>query len=207
MIILILGKPGSGKGTQAELLVKKYNLYYFATGDFSRKWAQEDERIRKIVESGGLISEQEMTDHVLEFLEKNRGVLKNMIFEGFPRYVSQYQNLEKWLREKGYEIDYVFLIDVSDEEVIKRLSARRIDRKTGKIYNLITELPGPEVNPNDLVQRDDDNEVAIKNRLKVFREYTQPTIEYAQKIGKLIKINGEQSVEEIQKEIQKVIEK
>lgn len=206
MIILLLGKPGSGKGTQAKLLVDKFGLYYFATGDFSRNLAKNDPRVAEIVSSGKLIPEDEMTDHVIKFLEEKQSFLKNILFEGFPRYVTQYQKLEEWLGGKGFKFDFVFLIDVSDEEVVRRLSARRIDKNTGKIYNLITEPPGADVDPKNLEQRSDDSEETIKKRLEVFNENTLPTIEYAQKVGKLVKIDGGRSIDEIQKDLVTAIE-
>ena len=101
MNIILLGAPGSGKGTQASMLSNKLGLYYFQTGKLSRDLAKKDKRLREIINSGKLIPEQEMTMYVIDNLSKNRSKMNNILFEGFPRFISQYKALAEFLRSKG----------------------------------------------------------------------------------------------------------
>src|SRR4030043_1941484 len=112
MNIVLLGPPGSGKGTQSELISKKLRLFYLQTGELSRLWAKKDPRIKKIVDSGKLISEEEMTEYVKVYLEKNVPDGKNILFEGFPRFISQFNEYEKWLKSKNQQIDAVIYLSL-----------------------------------------------------------------------------------------------
>ena len=141
MNIVLLGAPASGKGTQAELLANKLNLYLFQTGELSRRLAEKDARIKKIIDSGELIPEEEMTMYVLDYLVREKPELKNILFEGFPRFISQYEALEKFLKNKGDDIDAVISLDITKEEAVKRISSRRICEVCGEIYNLLTKPP------------------------------------------------------------------
>ncbi len=205
MIILILGKPGSGKGSQAKRLAEQLGFFYFATGDFSRELAQKDPRIKKIVEGGALIPEKEMTSYISNYLEEKLAETKNIIFDGYPRYVGQYQFLEGWLADRNLGIDLIILLDVSDGEVIRRNSARRLDKKTGKTYNLITDPPPASVKKEDLVQREDDKESVIKKRLAVYQKNVVPMIDYIRAKGKLLTVDGARPIEVIQEELVKLI--
>jgi adenylate kinase len=165
MNIIILGAPASGKGTQAALLAEKFGLYLLQTGELSRSLAKKDERIKEIVDSGKLIPEEEMTMYVLDFLHKEKPNLKNILFEGFPRFVSQYDALEKFLKSKGDDIDLVISIDISKKEAVKRISSRRICEKCGKVYSSIQEHPersrGDELNADPL--RPSDSEASMSS--------------------------------------------
>ena len=205
MNVVLLGLPGSGKGTQAELISKEFNLYYFQTGEFSRKLALKNLRIRKIVEKGELIPEKEMTKYVLEYLDEELPQGKNILFEGFPRFVSQFENLEGWLKIRGQKVDKVLFLNLSEEEVIRRLSSRRICKICGKVYNLITNPPkGKNCEcGGGLEQRSDDNIKSIKIRLKYYRENTGVLVNYLERLGRLAKINAERPILEIFEDIKK----
>jgi adenylate kinase len=207
MNIILLGPPGSGKGTQARLLADTLGLYYLEAGKLSRKWAKKDPKIKKIVESGGLIPEKKMSAYVYKHLESKHPEADNILFEGYPRFVSQYEDLENWLQKRGGKIDKVLYLNVGEDEIIKRLSVRRMDKKTGKIYNLKTEPPPASVDPKDLTLRADDKPKAIKERLEEFGKNTFPIVSYAQKQGKLVEVNGEDSVETVFESIMKGIGK
>jgi adenylate kinase len=203
MNIIVLGPPGSGKGTQSKRLTKELNMDYFSTGDFARKMAEYNPRIKNIVESGGLIPEEEMTRYVYKYLEENFDDMTNILFDGFPRFVSQYELLTQLLKDKGSEKILIISLELDDEKVIKRLSSRRICEDCGKEYNLVTNPPKSETCEcgGKLITRADDNPESIKERLDVYKENVEPLIRHVEEKGYLIKIDGDQPIETITKEV------
>jgi len=209
MNIILLGAPGSGKGTQAERIAKRFKMYYLQTGEIARGLARSDKRIKEIIESGKLIPEQEMTMYVLDFLNKNKGDFENILFEGFPRFISQYQALENFLKLKGDDIDLAISLDITEEEAVKRISSRRICVKCGEIYNLVTNPPegkGCKCG-GELVQREDDKPRAVKVRFEYYKNNTKELIDYLDRSGKLVRIDGARSIEVIFKDIEEEIKK
>jgi len=204
MNISILGLPGSGKGTQADILAQKLGMFHLSTGELAREWAKKDPRINSIVQSGGLVPEEEMTNYMSEYLEKNVPQTDGILFEGYPRFINQYDYLKKWLEEKGGKINYVIFLDISEEEVIKRLSTRRTCEKCERIYNIVTNPP-PSPNTCEcggkLYQRSDDNPESIRTRFKYYRDNVQPLIEHLTEEGVLVKIDGSKPIEDVTKEI------
>jgi adenylate kinase len=209
MNIILLGLPGSGKGTQAELLSGKFSLFYLQTGRLSRKWAKTDPEIKKITDSGRLIPEDKMTEFVHNFLEDKIPDGKNILFEGYPRYVTQYQFLEKWLNGKNEKIDAVVFLDISQKEAIKRLVSRRTCKKCGEVYNLITNPPKAGICKcgGSLVQRKDDIPQAIKTRFLVYKENTKEVVDYAKDKGTLINIDADRPIDLIHKDIVSKLQK
>lgn len=204
MILIIIGPPGSGKGTQANVLIERFNLYHFETGKFSRELTQINSRIKKIVEKGELIPEDEMTRYVKESLEENESVLENILFDGYPRFPTQYEDLKTWLGTKNSKIDKVIYLNVSDQEVIRRLSARRICEKCGEVYNLVTNPPKGEncdKCKGPLIQRDDDKPDVIRTRLANFHVNTDPMMQLMENDGILIRIDGERPIEVISRDL------
>ena len=198
MNIIILGPQGSGKGTQAELIADKFDLFYFESGRFLRKLAKEDERINKIInKEGRLMPDEEMFSFVKKELTQKDTDPDGMILDGYPRSIKQYELLTDWLKERGGDIDYAIFLDISEKESIRRLSARRMDKSTGKIYNLITNPPPSSVEEKNLVQRPDDKPEAIKTRLEQYKEQTQPLIDLLRERGVLMEVDGERPIEEI----------
>lgn len=208
MNIVLLGSPASGKGTQADLLCRKFGLYHLSTGDISRELAKKDTRIKEIIDSGKLIPQEEMTMYVINFLTKEKKNLKNILFEGFPRFIPQYEALERFLKTNGDDIDIVFSLDVSREEAIRRISARRTCQKCGKVYNLITNSPKvPDTCEcgGKLILRKDDEPEGVRVRFEYYKENTEKLINYLDKKGKLVRVNGERPIAEIQKDLVKCI--
>lgn len=201
MNLIMLGPQGSGKGTQAQLLVAKMGYFYFESGGFLRELATKDERIRGILDKGVLVPDEEVASFVFKYLDKQVPNGQNIVFDGYPRSLNQYRLLKDWLVRKGSKIDRVILLEISTKETIRRLSARRMDKKTGDIYNLITNPPPKNVPPINLVQREDDKPQAIRERLKSYQKKTIPMVEEIEKEGILERVDGERPIEVISKDI------
>lgn len=200
MNILILGPQGSGKGTQGELLASRIGYFYLSTGQMFRELSKTDQKLAEMINNGILISDDYVVATIGQFFDK-KGQYDNIIMDGSPRSIYQYQKLKEWFVSKGQKINLAIWLNISKEETIKRLSARRMDKNTGKIYNLITNPPPATLSSEDLIHRDDDKPEVIAERLAEFEAQTLPLLEVLRKDGILIEINGERPINEIQKEI------
>ncbi|MFQ6072589.1 MAG: adenylate kinase [Methanosarcinales archaeon] len=204
MNIVLLGPPGSGKGTQAEKINKKYNIPHISTGDILRENIKKNTELGRLAKSymdkGELVPDSLLIDLIKERLNQS-DCLQGYILDGYPRTIPQASALEK-INKK---LDIVLNISVSDEELIKRLSGRRICKQCGASYHIIFNPPIKngicDLCGGDLYQRDDDSEVAIKNRLKVYKKQTQPLIDYYSKKKLLVTINGENEILKIFEDI------
>jgi len=204
MNILLLGQQGSGKGTQARILTEKFGFNYFESGAYLRKVAERNETVRRMLERGEFVPDKEMTSYLTAFLDQ-QNLYDHIIFDGFPRTLSQYNFLKDWLTSRGVKIDLVIVLKISDRETIRRLSARRIDPETGKIYNLITDPPPPGVDRRRLIRRDDDRPEAILKRIGLYKKLTRPLIARLRKETRVVEINGEQPVEVIASELERLV--
>jgi adenylate kinase len=210
---MLLGAPGVGKGTQAKKIMAKYGIPQISTGDILRNEVREQTELGKlakeVMERGELVPDE----IILKMIEKRLqepDCQKGFILDGFPRTIPQAEGLEKILQKMGNISLKVIEISVPDEEIIRRLSARRICSKCGKDYNLIFNPPPPdgkcEVCGGEIIQRDDDKEETIRKRLEVYRKQTEPLVAYYQKKGNLYRVDGTQSIEEVFQEIEKIIQ-
>lgn len=206
MIIVISGPQGSGKGTQAKLLAKKYDLLPLSMGDLLREEAKTNKEVDELINKKGVLVPDEITLEILKIFLKTRQVKDNFVLDGFPRTVKQYDLLKDWLNENDKKIDVAILLEIGKKETMRRLSGRRMDVKTGKIYNLETApKPGPGVDLKSLVQRKDDRPEAIFKRLEEYDKNTKPLLDLFRRDGVLVSINGEQSIEAIHQEIVDVV--
>jgi adenylate kinase len=206
MNILLLGPQGSGKGTQARLLCEKFGFFYFESGGFLRDASKTNANLAKMLAAGQFVPDAEMSSYVTSYLDE-KGVYDNIIFDGFPRSVIQYDSLKDWLTAKKVKIDMVFLLKIDEEETVRRLSARRMDPVTGKIYNLVTDPPPSGVDINSLTQRDDDKPEAIKKRLSWYEEQVTPLVAALREDIGVIDIDGTRPIAEIQKDLVEIVEK
>ena len=209
MILVILGPQASGKGTQATKLSEKHNLFYYDAGAHLRRLAKKDPKIDEIVNKRGeLLPDEDIFEITKKHLEEYK-IPNKIIFDGYPRSVKQYEMLVNWLSENNKKIDAVIFLNISDETAIDRLSSRRIHTKTGKVYNLKTNPPPKEIPEDELEQRDDDQPEAIKHRLESYHSTTQPLIKHLKETnpGVVHEVSGEQSIEKVEKNIEKIISK
>ena len=206
MYVLLLGAPGAGKGTQAETLVAELKLAHVASGDVMRAIRQEDSDLGQLVRSyydkGLLVPD----DVVIEaMLSKVQGDAPGYLLDGFPRTQAQAEALDKALEAAGKKIDAVVYINVSEDELLNRLTGRWICRNGDAVYH---EKNNPPQQPGvcdrcggELYQRPDDTREAGETRLKVYFEQTAPLIEYYRKRGVLTEVNGEQPIEAVERDL------
>ena len=212
MVIILLGPPGSGKGTSANLVCKKYNLFSVSTGDLLRHRAKGDDdlakQITQLITTGHLIPDQIIDDIVKEVVssESIKTEYEGLLFDGYPRTVQQAISLDAVFQKNALNINAVLLFNIAEDVIVQRLSSRRIDRNTGAIYNLISNPPPSDANL-DLYQRHDDQEKIILHRIEVYKKQTEPLINFYNEKNILFNISSEQPVEAMQESIYAVLSK
>lgn len=212
MDLIMLGPPGSGKGTQAKRLSDRFGIPQISTGDILREAVKEGtplgQEAKRYMDQGKLVPDDVVIGIVKERL-KEGDCHKGFILDGFPRTVAQAEALERMLGEMGRGIDHVIDIEVSEEELLRRLTGRRTCRRCGAMYHIVFNPPKQEGICDrcggELYQRDDDREETIKARLKVYQEQTAPLIDLYQKRGLLRRIEGAGEIEEIEGRILEAI--
>lgn len=211
MNIIIFGPQASGKGTQARILADKLGLFYLSTGDLFRQLSETDPETAELVKKGALPSDDLAFSLLKKYLEQKHNDFNNIIFDGFPRNVNQFKILKDWFNKNNSKIDHAILLDISDKEAVRRLSARRNCSNCKQIYNLITNPPKNskvcDKCGGKLVQREDDQKEAIEKRLSLYRDVTKPLIDVFEKEGIFKKVDGEQSIENISKELLSFLQK
>lgn len=205
MKIVLLGPPGSGKGTQAKLIADYFKLEHISTGDLFREEIRNKSelgvKIKHYIEEGKLVPDEIVIQCVKNKIES---IKDDFILDGFPRTLDQCYALEKIT-----EIDYVFNINVSDKVIIERITNRRVCPKCNRVYNLKLNPPKEDELCDfckvKLIQRDDDKEEVIKNRLKEYNKYAKEIVDFYKKKGKLFNIDGERQINDIFNEIVNII--
>ena len=181
MRLILLGGPGAGKGTQANYIKEKYQIPQISTGDMLRAAVKAGTELGKkakvVMESGGLVSDDIIIGLVKERIEEP-DCAKGFLFDGFPRTIPQADAM----KDAGVPIDAVVDIDVPDEEIIKRMSGRRVHLASGRTYHIVFNPPKEEGKDDEtgepLIQREDDQEETVKQRLSVYHDQTEPLIGY-----------------------------
>lgn len=203
MRIILLGSPGSGKGTQAQFITEKFGIPQISTGDMLRAAVREGTPLgieaKKVMDAGGLVSDDIILGLIKERIAQD-DCQNGFLLDGFPRTIAQAEGLA----QMGVELDYVIEIAVDDEEIIKRMSGRRVHPASGRSYHVVFNPPKQEglddITGEPLIQRDDDKEETVRKRLSVYHEQTKPLIGYysaPDQKAKFVSINGVGPVQEI----------
>jgi adenylate kinase len=199
MRIVLLGAPGSGKGTQSQLLIKAHGVPQISTGDLLRdavaKRTELGLRAKSAMDSGKLVDDATVLGMIRERLSKPDAV-NGFILDGFPRNIAQAEALEKMLKELGTPLDSVVLMNLDLGILFKRLTGRRICQECGKVFNVFTSPP-PSDNKHRLIQRPDDKEEVIGKRLEVYEAQTKPLIKYYEAAGLLRVVDADADVDTV----------
>lgn len=212
MRLILLGAPGAGKGTQAQFICEKYDIPQISTGDMLRAHVKAGTELgvaaKKIMDEGGLVSDDIIMGMVKERV-KEPDCTNGYLFDGFPRTIPQAEAM----KASNIDVDYVVEIDVADEEIIKRMSGRRVHPGSGRTYHVVFNPPKEEgkddVTGEPLIQRDDDQEETVRKRLDVYHSQTKPLVEFysdwaktgEERAPKYVKVAGVGGVEDIRDKV------
>ncbi len=209
MRVILLGPPGAGKGTQAQFISEKYGIPQISTGDMLRAAVKAETemglKVKAVMDSGALVSDDIIIAIVKERIAE-QDCANGFLFDGFPRTIPQAEAL----RDAGIPIDVVLEIAVDDEEIVTRMSGRRVHEPSGRVYHVVFNPPQKEgvddVTGEALVQREDDQEDTVRKRLKVYHEQTKPLVDFYRDLetrgGPVYrKVEGVGSVEDIREKI------
>ncbi len=206
--LILLGAPGSGKGTQAKNLVENFGYNHISTGDLLRAEIAKEtalgKKVKAIMDAGDLVDDQT----VLDLLNANCDLEgKSYIFDGYPRNLEQSKALDENVLKGANSKAVYFEIDL--EILVERIINRRLAPKSGEIYNLLTRPPKVEgkcdVSGEDLIHRKDDNEDVVRNRMKVFKENIDPVIKYYESQGRLFRLDASSGADAVFTELSKLI--
>lgn len=208
MYIIILGAPGAGKGTQADILSKEMNLPHIASGDLFRQALEKRTEIGLLAKSsmdkGELVPDEITIKMILERIDQP-DCASGCLFDGFPRTLQQTKALDRALRQQGRSIAKAIYIEVADEELVKRLSGRWLCRACQTPYHITNSPPKTPGRCDrcggELYQRPDDREETVKERLNVFLAQTFPILDYYEKQGKLIRVNGNLEMQGVARQV------
>jgi len=209
MHVILLGPPGAGKGTQGTHLAQRLKVPKIATGDILRAAVRDGTELGRkaqgYMDAGELVPDAVLLGLVRERLEGDSP--EGAVFDGYPRNVAQAESLQEILGETGRALDAVVVLEVPDEVIVRRMSGRRTDPDTGEVYH-IDHNPPPAGVADRVVQRPDDREETVLNRLSVYSLQTQPLIEYYQRSGTpVLQVDGTQGIEEVQAKILALLER
>lgn len=208
MNLLLIGPPNAGKGTQAQMLTEYFGIPHLSTGNLLRENIEQGTDLGKLaksyVETGQLVPDELVIGLVEQAIE-NIDLSKGVLFDGYPRNIAQAENLDALLAKHQSQLDTVILIRVKKSILIERAIGRRVCTGCGATYHVITHTPKVEgrcdVCGSLLVHRRDDAEDVVENRVKVYKKATRPLVDYYDETGRLLKVRGEGSKDEVFQEI------
>lgn len=213
MILILLGPPGSGKGTQAKKLTEIKGWPQLSTGDMLRSAIKDQTdlgmKAKAFMDRGDLVPD-EVVIGLIEERSQKADCREGFILDGFPRTINQAEALDGLLAPQGKKIDRAVLFEITDEEIVERLSGRRSCAACGAVYHIATSPPEKDgvcdaCGSSDLILRDDDKASIIRNRLRVYREQTAPLIDYYDRHGVLKRVDALKTPEEILQSLQSVL--
>ncbi|MBP3888700.1 MAG: adenylate kinase [Cellulosilyticum sp.] len=204
MRLILLGAPGAGKGTQAEMLTKLYDIPCISTGNIFREHISKNtelgQKAKAYMDEGKLVPDSLVIELVKSRITQD-DCKNGMIFDGFPRTIPQAEALDVMLKELNIPIDFVVNVEVADELIIERMAGRTVCPSCGASYHKVnkpSKVSGKcDLCSADLIQREDDKAETVKKRLDVYHEQTEPLIEYYRGQGKLVDVDGVGAVEEV----------
>ena len=204
MNIVLLGPPGAGKGTQAARIVEKYNVPHISTGDIFRAnikaGTELGKRAQEYMNRGELVPDELVVEIATDRLAAD-DCKEGFLLDGFPRTVFQAEKLDEFLASKGRKIEHVLNIEVGRDDLMARLTGRRVCKSCGASFHVVNIPPKQEgICDNcgaELVQRADDNEETASNRIEVYNRETKPLIDYYEKAGNIVNIDGGKAAEEV----------
>jgi adenylate kinase len=210
--LVLLGPPGSGKGTQGERLNEDLRLPYYATGDILRAAVRDETELgrtaKEYMDRGDLVPDEVIVGVIAERIDSSEA-LDGFILDGFPRTTPQAEALDAKLSELGRAVTAVLLIDVSDDEVVRRLGGRRTCEANGHVFHVEFEPPKEEgvcdIDGSPLIVRDDDKPEVIRKRLETYHEKTEPLVSYYDNRSVLRRIEGEAKPEEVAEQISRTL--
>ncbi len=202
--LILLGPPGAGKGTQAERLQDDFRLLYVSTGNMLRAAVEEGTELgrqaKAVMDRGELVPDDVIIGVIVEKVGAE-DAQDGFLLDGFPRTVTQAEALEGALSELGRSLTAALLIDVDDDDVVRRISGRRVCQKANHVYHVDTNRPKHDnvcdIDGSRLIQRDDDREDTVRTRLKVYHEQTAPLVEFYEERGILKRFDGTRSPTEV----------
>ena len=213
MNLLIIGAPGAGKGTMSDLLINTYHLVHVSTGDMLRAAVKAGTPVglkaQEYMNKGALVPDEVIHDIIVERLSQD-DIKAGFLFDGYPRTIAQAQDLDQILKEIGLKIDAVINLNIEDDELIKRITGRRLCPTCGEIFNIYYKAPAKEGVCDkcgaELITRKDDNLDSLTVRLQEYHKNTQPVIEYYEKAGLVANVDAKQGVDEVFGDIRKLLE-
>ena len=208
MDLIFLGPPGAGKGTQAEAIIRELAIPQISTGDIIRAAIRAGTALGKEFKSytdAGKLVPDDLVNRMVDERLAQPDCTPGFLLDGFPRTVVQAEALDAMLARRGRKLDHVLLLEVADEVLLERITGRRSDPQTGRVYHVKFDPPPPELAPR-LIQRSDDTEEVLGKRLAEYHEKTAPLIPYYEKTGLLRRIDGIGSMDEIRARIFGVLE-
>jgi adenylate kinase len=212
MKIIMLGAPGAGKGTQADMIAKKYDIPHISTGDIFRANIKNGTELGKkakgYMDQGLLVPDSLVVDLVIDRIHED-DAKNGYVLDGFPRTIPQAEALDAALSEAGETIDYAINVDVPDENIVNRMSGRRACLKCGATYHVKYNAPKTEgvcdACGSELVQREDDKPETVLNRLSVYHKETQPLIDYYTEKGNIKNIDGTKDLGDVFNDITAIL--
>ncbi|WP_340695088.1 adenylate kinase [Hydrogenobacter thermophilus] len=210
MILVFLGPPGAGKGTQAKLLSQEFGFRHISTGDMLREAVKNKTplglKAKEYMDRGDLVPDELVIAMVEEIILQE----KDVVLDGFPRTIGQALSLKDVLKKHAKDVDKVFLFDIDDEIVVERLSGRRVCPNCGSVYHVKFSPPKKDeicdVCGTKLIQREDDKEEVIRRRLEVYRRQTAELVDFYKKENKLISLDSRKGIEDLYGDIKKAVE-